>query len=255
MSEEIIMGIKLTILIVDDEAPARKKLRKFLSEERNITILEASDGQEAIEKIEQEKPDLVFLDIQMPKITGFEVIDAVGIDNMPALVFVTAYEQYAIDAFEVHALDYLLKPFDEQRFIKTYQRALDQIAAHHPQTAAVASVVTEIRKHEGNLQRILVKEASRYLFVKTADVMYFSSDEKYVELHTANKKKYLIRDTVVNLEQRLDTAKFVRIHRTTILNLDFLHEIQPYSHGDCIAVLNNGEQLTISRRYRDRLLK
>lgn len=249
------MEINLTVLIVDDEAPARKKIRKFLSETRNINILESTDGQEAIERIEQEKPDLVFLDIQMPKITGFEVIDAIGIDNMPAIVFVTAYEQYAIDAFEVHALDYLLKPFDEQRFAKTFKRALQQIAAHHRQTTVINNVMTEIRKHGGNLQRILVKEGSRYLFVKTADIMYIASDEKYAELHTGNKKKYLIRETFAHLEQLLDDSKFARIHRTTILNLDFLYEIQPYSHGDCIAVLNNGEHLSISRRYRDKILK
>lgn len=244
----------MKILIVDDESPARKKVRSFLSDETGVKIIEASDGQEAIQKIEQEHPDLVFLDIQMPKITGFQVIEAIGVENMPAIVFVTAYEQYAIDAFEVNALDYLLKPFDQQRFNKTYKRALEHITLKDNQSHSIKDVVDQIRKLEGDTQRILVKEGSRYFFVKTPDIMYISSDEKYAELHT-EKKKYLIRDTISNLEERLNETKFIRIHRTTILNIDFLHEIQPFSHGDCIAILKNGAQLSISRRYRDRILK
>lgn len=244
----------MKILIVDDEAPARKKLRSFLSEETGLTIIEAGDGREAIRTIEEETPDLVFLDIQMPKITGFQVIEAIGVEHMPPIVFVTAYDQYAIDAFEINAIDYLLKPFDQQRFKKTFARAVQQITLKDQQIRSLRGVVNEIRKHEGDSQRILVKEGSRYFFVKAPDIMYISSDEKYAELHT-EKKKYLIRDTITNLEVRLNEARFIRIHRTVILNIDFLHEIQPLSHGDCIAILKNGKQLAVSRRYRDRILK
>jgi two-component system, LytTR family, response regulator len=243
----------MKILIVDDEAAARKKIRSFLSDERNATIIEAGNGEEAVQLIEADRPDLIFLDIQMPRMTGFEVIDAVGADMMPAVVFVTAYDQYALDAFEVQAVDYLLKPYDQERFLKSFARAKERIELKSKKQESLEQLLSEIRKNEGYLQRVTVREGARFIFVPVAEILYFSSDEKYVELHTANKK-HLVRETIANLEQRLDPEKFVRIHRMFILNIGFLQEIQPWSHGDCIAILKNGEKLSVSRRFRGRLL-
>jgi two-component system LytT family response regulator len=250
---------EINILIVDDEQPARKKIRAYLTEEANIhSIIEAKDGIEAVQFIQEKKTDLVFLDIQMPGMNGFEVIEAVGIENMPAVVFVTAYDQYAIDAFEVQAVDYLLKPYDQERFRKSFNRALEQIEKKGSgmESAAAASVkrlLEEIKKEKKYLQRIMVKRGSRFFFVKPDKIMYISSEEKYIKLHTA-EGTYLIRDTMSRMEQHLDPAAFVRIHRSYIVNIDFIKEIQPWSHGDYIVILKNGARLNLSRRFSERLL-
>lgn len=245
----------MTILIVDDEAPARKKIRSFLLEEDGATvILEAENGEEATAMILKQHPELVFLDIQMPRVTGFEVIEAVGASAMPPVVFCTAFEQFALDAFEVQAIDYLLKPFDQERFKKAFQRAMTQIQLRQQQQGMLTKLLDEIKKKGSYLRQLMVKEGQRIFFVNVDEIYYITSEEKYVELHV-DKRRYLIRETMSNLETRLNPDKFVRTHRTTLLNLDFLQEIQPWSHGDCIALLKNGEKLNVSRRYRDRLLK
>ena len=247
---------EINILIVDDEQPARKKIRSYLKEEANIhSIAEAKDGIEAVQFIQGEKPDLVFLDIQMPGMNGFEVIEAVGIENMPAVVFVTAYDQYAIDAFEVQAVDYLLKPYDQERFRKSFNRSLEQIGSDIESFAAdsIQRLLEEIKKEKKYFQRIMVKRGSRFFFVKPNKIMYISADEKYVKLHTP-EDAYLIRETMSRMEQHLDPAKFARIHRSYIVNIDFIKEIQPWSHGDYIVILKNGQKLNLSRRYSDRLL-
>jgi len=250
---------EINILIVDDEQPARKKIRSYLAEEANIhSIAEAKDGIEAVQFIQEKKPDLVFLDIQMPGMNGFQVIEAVGIKNMPAVVFVTAYDQYAIDAFEVQAVDYLLKPYDQERFRKSFNRALDQIEkiGSGKESSAAVSVMRlleEINKEKQYLQRIMVKRGSRFFFVKSNEIMYISADEKYVKLHTA-EDTYLIRETMSRIERHLDPAVFVRIHRSYIVNIDFIKEIQPWSHGDYIVILKNGAKLNLSRRFSERLL-
>ncbi len=243
----------LSILIVDDEPPARKKIGAFLKQEKGITaVAEAANGLEAVKSIQEKKPDLVFLDIQMPGMNGFEVIETVGAENMPAVVFVTAYDQYALEAFEVQALDYLLKPFDQERFRKSFNRAVEQIQLKNENAAIFQKLLEEINREKKYLKRIMVNAGSRLFFVKTGDIMYISSDEKYVELHT-DKEAYLIRETMNSMEARLDPAKFARIHRSYLVNLDFIQEIQPWSHGDYVVILKNGTKLTASRRYRDQL--
>ncbi|MCA9743801.1 MAG: response regulator transcription factor [Deferribacteres bacterium] len=244
---------QLKILIVDDEPPARKKLRTFLKNRPEVSaVLEAGDGIAAVASIEQDKPDLIFLDIQMPGMTGLEVIEAVGSEAMPAVVFVTAYDQYAIEAFDVQAVDYLLKPYDAARFEMSFRRAVERLASRRESIAAILQAFDHLQQHGKNLERILVNSGQRYFFIKTAEIAYISAEEKYVQLHTVDKK-YLIRETMTRLEQRLDPAQFVRIHRSFFVNLDSIREMQPWSHGDYILILKNGEKLTVSRRYRERL--
>ncbi len=244
-------GIK--ILIVDDENPARKKIRSYLKEqEGSNAIVEAENGLDAVEKIREHQPDLIFLDIQMPGMTGFEVIETIGIENMPVVVFVTAYDQYAIDAFEVQAVDYLLKPFDQERFQKSFDRALEQIELKKNNIAILKNLLNEIKSEKKYLDRIMVNIGHRFFYVKTREIIYISAEEKYVYLHT-EKDHHLIRETMNNLEQQLDPFKFKRIHRSYIVNIDFIKEMQPWSHGDYVVILKNGTNLTLSRRFRDRL--
>jgi len=244
----------MKILVVDDESPARKKIRQFLKDEGIDPVLEAEDGVEAVKRIEEEKPDLVFLDIQMPLMTGFEVIRAVGVENMPAVVFVTAYDKYALEAFEVEAVDYLMKPFDQDRFKRSFDRAAERIRLEREQKESYQKILDQMRKREGFLQRIMVKQGPRFFYVKTDEIMYISAEQKYIELHT-EKKTFLIRETMNCIEESLDPANFVRIHRSALLNVEYMQEIQPWFHGDCTVILKTGEKLTLSRRYRDRLIK
>lgn len=243
----------LRVLVADDEQPARRKLRAFLKEEERIAaVFEAGDGLETVRAIREEKPDLVFLDVQMPGRDGFEVIEAVGAENMPAVVFVTAYDQYAIQAFEVEAVDYLLKPFDQARFRKSFDKALRKVRSSGDSAPALRKLVEEIQKQKRHLQRIMVNRGPRFFFIKTDEILFVSAAEKYVELKTA-KASYLVRETMNRMEELLDPARFVRIHRSAIVNIDQIAEIQPWSHGDSLIILKNGDRLTLSRRFRDRL--
>jgi two-component system LytT family response regulator len=246
---------KLKILIADDEKPARKKVISFL---KNINdefeLIESENGMETVEKILNEKPDLVFLDIQMPGMTGFEVIEQVGMEKMPAILFVTAYDQYAINAFEVNAVDYLLKPFDKERFEKAFNRAKEQIDLKSKKNDVVKNLLNEIKKEKKQIERILVNVGSRYFFVNVSEIIFITAEEKYVELNTA-KGKYLLRETMTKLEEELDQNIFARIHRSYIVNIEHIQEIQPWSHGDYVIIMKNGEKLSMSRRYRENLFE
>ena len=240
-------------LVVDDEQPARKKIISFLKTENEIDkIIEAGNGIEAIEKIKNENPDIVFLDIQMPGLDGFGVINEIGVEDMPSVVFVTAYDQYAINAFDVNAVDYLLKPFDKERFSKSFHRVMEEIKSKKRKTDDLKMILTELKKEKKYLERFLVSVGSKYFFVAVREIIFISSAEKYVELHTA-KGKYLLRDTMNNVEESLDPEKFARVHRSYIVSIDQVLEMQPWSHGDYIALLKSGEKLNVSRRYRGNL--
>jgi len=244
---------KLHILIVDDEQAARKKIRAYLDDmDEDHAIAEAENGLQALEHIKSNPVDLVFLDIQMPRMTGFEVLEAVGVADMPPVIFVTAYDQFAIDAFEVQALDYLLKPFDAPRFQKAYDRALKHLQQKNNQAALLTSLLSQIGKDKKYLQRLIVNVGERYFFVDSRDMVFLSAEEKYVKIHTM-KESFLTRDTLNSMEQRLDPDRFRRIHRSHIINLNFVKEMQPLSHGDYVVLMKNGAELIFSRRYRDRL--
>ena len=244
----------MTILVTDDEQPARRKLLSFIrSSACTCEVHEATNGIEALEKISALKPQLVFLDIQMPGMSGFEVIEHMGDHDMPFVVFVTAYDQYALDAFEVNAVDYLLKPFDRSRFQKAFERALERIASQKPVHENFSKLLAEINRTKTYSERFLVNSSSKYFFVQAADIRYISSEEKYVSLHT-DSGTFLLRDTMNNMEQKLNPATFTRVHRSYIVNVSCIKEIQPWSHGDYVIVLKNGERINLSRRYKSRLM-
>lgn len=246
---------KINVLIADDEKPARDKLISFLKNEQLIeNIFEAEDGIEAVKKINEKFPSLVFLDIQMPGMNGFEVIESVGINEMPPVIFVTAFDQFAINAFEVNAVDYLLKPFDIERFNKSFSRALEKLESKKENFTSLTKLLAEANKESNKLKRILVNKSSKYFFIKTEDIFFISSEEKYIEIHT-EREKYLLRHTMLGIEEKLETSKFKRIHRSYIVNLDYIKELQPFSHGDYIVILTNGEKIKMGRRYRSALFE
>ncbi len=245
----------LKILVADDEQPARKKLVKFLSSAgRSFIIEEASNGLEACEKIIDFKPDLLFLDIQMPGMTGIEVVQNIPSESIPLIIFVTAYDQFAIKAFEINAIDYLLKPFDQERFDLSFKRALERIEQKYGGKNEIAGFLNEIRKDKKYTERILVNSNGKYFFVPADDVIYIEAEEKYVLLHT-QKAKHLIRETMGNMEGKLNSEKFARIHRSYIVNINQIREMQPWGHGDYVVMLKNGVKLNMSRRFKDNLLK
>jgi two-component system LytT family response regulator len=245
----------INALIVDDEKPAREKIRTFLKEESFVSsIFEAKNGSEAVEMIKQGEADIVFLDIQMPGMNGFEVIEKVGAENMPIIIFVTAYDEYAIQAFEVQALDYLLKPFDQQRFRKSLNRALEQREIKNKNVLVIKKLLEGIKKEREYLRKILTKKGEKSFFLDTDEIFYIAAEKEYIMLYT-EKESYLIRNTMKKMEQHLNPKKFVRVHRSFIVNIDYIKEIQPWFHGDKVIVMENGKELKLSRRFRDRLFK
>ncbi|GAB3917441.1 LytR/AlgR family response regulator transcription factor [Larkinella terrae] len=245
-------------LIIDDEILARQAIRTLLQTVPSLAIVdEAANGTEAVLKILQHKPDLIFLDIQMPELDGFEVMKEIWSYHQPMVVFTTAYDQYALRAFEVNAIDYLLKPFNEVRFYQALNRAQERLAQQRtqPQVDALLGQLLrdETAQPEGAyLRRILVKETGRMSLVNTDDIRYLDADGNYITLHTS-QKPYLIYDSLTHLEARLDPATFVRIHRSHIVNLDYVAEIETHFNGEYIVRLTTGQQLKWSRSYRDNL--
>lgn len=243
----------MKVLIVDDEHPARKKIASFLRKRSEVKqIIEASNGKEAVDIIKKGNPDIVLLDIQMPGMNGFKVIEEIGASNMPLTIFVTAYDQYALNAFEVSALDYLLKPFDKERFYKSFDRAVERLALKQNSMQNIEAVILEMKK-ENYIERILVSAGIKHFFIPVREIIYISSAEKYVELNTLHGK-YLLRETMNNIAESLNPKHFTRIHRSYIINIEEISEMQPWTHGDYIVVMKNGKKLQMSRRFKDRLL-
>ncbi len=246
--------MRIRVLIVDDEALARRGIRQYLDAESDIEVVgECGDGLTAIDAIATLRPDLVFLDISMPEADGFDVVEAVGPDNMPPTIFVTAYDQYAVRAFEIHALDYLLKPVEPERIRAALARARAQFAARRDDLAArIAAVLGELgggqaRRH---VRRLPIKKAGRVILVDVDDVMRFEATGNYIEVHT-RERMHLLRETLTGLETRLDPQAFIRVSRSCIVNACHVRELQPQFSGDFVVVLADDSEVQGSRRYRD----
>lgn len=249
--------MKIRALIVDDEPLARERLRKLLEKEPEIELLgECADGVAAVEVIRRQSPDLVFLDVTMPELDGFGVLAQIGGERMPAVVFTTAHDQFALKAFEVHAVDYLLKPFDQERFHTALRRAVGQVRQRQTGdlnqrlNALLADVRSESKSKYA--ERIAVKSSGRVVFVKVDDIDWVEAADNYVSLHVGHEE-HLHRETMSALETQLPPRKFMRISRSTIVNVDRIKELQPLFHGEYAVILRNGAKLTLSRSYREKL--
>lgn len=239
----------LRALIVDDEDLARQRIRHLLLKEPDVEVVgECAHGVEAVRAIEALAPDLVFLDIQMPELDGFGVVEAVGADHMPATLFVTAYDQHALRAFEVHALDYLLKPFDPERFRAALDRARRWCATGG--RPDLSGLLEGLRKERPWLDRVLVRQGDRHVLLRCGNIQWIEAEDNYVRLHVEGTS-FLLRQTMAGILQRLDPAQFRRIHRSAIVNLDFIRELQPWTSGDHLVLMKDGTKLTLSRTYRD----
>jgi len=240
---------------VDDEPLARTRIRSLLEREPDMTIVgECGDGQQAVSLINELHPDLLFLDVQMPVLDGFGVLESLSIEQIPAVIFVTAYDRYALRAFEVHALDYLLKPFDRDRFQRALARARTELQREEKMEATekLLALIEDVQSQRKPLQRLVIKAAGRVFFLRLEEIDWIEAAGNYVKLHVGTET-HLLRETMNALEGRLDPQQFVRIHRSTIVHLDRIQELQPWFHGDYRVILHDGTQLTLSRGYRPKL--
>ena len=243
-------------LIVDDEPFAREYLRDLLKAYPDIRVVgEASNGTEALELIARFRPDLLFLDIQMPEMDGFELLDRLDPKHPPHVIFVTAHDQYAVKAFEVHALDYLLKPFDRPRFQRSVDKAI--AALRDPESPAwiarLKALTADLEQEGSYLTRLRIRGRGRIYFVDCRVIQCIVAAGNYVALHT-DQDEHLMRTTMHALEERLDPERFVRVHRSAMVNLDHVTELQPQGRGEYRLLLANGRRLPLGRKYRNRLL-
>ncbi|MFI5228551.1 MAG: LytR/AlgR family response regulator transcription factor [Gemmatimonadales bacterium] len=246
---------KIRTLIVDDEELGRDRLQTLLASQPDVEIIGVCvDGPSAVETIEREQPDLVFLDVQMPGMDGFEVIDTIDPAHLPAVVFVTAHDGHAIRAFEIHALDFLLKPFDQTRFEKALERARGQVrrAAGPAIDSRLVSLLEELHEERKYPERLIVKSSGRVFFIRTEELDWVEASGNYVKIHTATDA-HLLRESMKNMEAKLDPKTFVRIHRSAIVNIDRIKELEPWFHGEYIVIMRDGTRLTASRVFSDRL--
>jgi two-component system, LytTR family, response regulator len=243
---------KIRVLIVDDEPIARRGIGQQLKGEPEIEIVgECADGMEAVAAIKTKSPDLVFLDVQMPEMDGFEVIEAVGVERMPRVIFVTAYDQYTLRAFEVHALDYLLKPFDRDRFVKALNHAKSSLQRGEFNRQLIRLLDDRLAARKP-LERLVIKSGGRIYFLNVEEVDWIEAADNYVELHVG-RESHLLRETISGLAARLDPARFLRIRHSTIVNIERVKELRPLFRGEYLIVLRDGTELTSSRRYRKNL--
>ncbi len=243
---------KIRTLIVDDEPLARERIRTLLQAEPDIEVVgECANAEEAVTALKQQGPDLLFLDVQMPGMDGFEVLHSVEPERLPLVIFVTAYDQHALKAFEVHALDYLLKPFKQARFRQTVQRAR-QLLGNRDAAAASKNLLALLGQTlpPEHLTRIPVRNGDRVVFVKTSQLDYIESAGNYVVLHSG-KENHVVRETLTALEQKLDPKQFIRISRSALVNVEQIKELQPLFKGEYAVLLQNGKQLTMTRGLRE----
>jgi two-component system, LytTR family, response regulator len=237
-------------LIVEDEPHARRYLRQLLSEEPRVAIVgEAAGGAEGADLVHRLSPDLVFLDIQMPDLSGFDLIAEIGVENMPVFIFVTAYSEYAVRAFEVEAVDYLCKPFDRERLSASLERAMRRLQRGNAPLARGGPEGAHVKAGRW-LSRLPVKEKDGIVFVPVDGILWIEAADKYVELHT-EERTYLARQTIQKLEESLDPTRFVRIHRSTIVRKAAVRGLHPLFHGDYLVRLDNGTELMLSRNFRE----
>jgi len=271
------MAVSYRTVIVDDEPLARERIRTLLKRHPEFEIAaECADGPAAVAAITRMSPDVVFLDVQMPGMDGFEVLRAIvpretdrpgekdeagaragekiKIERTPAIIFVTAYDQYALRAFDSNAFDYLLKPFDRQRFERTLARVSRQIETEKRDhlSARLEALVRALQPSPRFLERLVVRTAGRVTFLKAEEIDWIEAAGNYACIHTG-AEAHLLRETMAMLESKLDPAKFVRIHRSVIVNLDRVREIQPSFHGDAVVLIRGGKRLPLSRSYREKL--
>ena len=255
--------MKIRALIVDDEPLARQRIRLLAQDEPDLECVgECSNGADAIAAIGRNPPDLVFLDVQMPEMDGFEVLEGIPRDRLPAIVFTTAYDKHAVRAFEIHALDYLLKPYTTQRFTQALDRARKWIEStdRAEEDDRLRRLIREVL-HEGKsgdtaatdsqkIDRFVAKRQGRTQFVRADEVDWIESDGNYIRLH-AGTASHLVRGTIATCEERLDSKQFVRVHRRYIVNMERIREVQPWFGGDYVILLKNGQQVRLSRTYRE----
>jgi two-component system, LytTR family, response regulator len=244
----------LSVLIVDDEPLARQGIRMVLDNDPDIGVVyEANDGKQAIQSLRAHEPHIVFLDVQMPQMSGFEVLRSADLENVPAVVFVTAYDKYAIEAFEVQALDYVLKPFTVERLNRAIERAKSMVRSGKGRLdARVLAALEQIAQGPEHLTRLAVKSGGMTTFLEVETVDWIAAAENYVELH-AGKARHLLQVTMNRLASRLDPATFVRIHRSMIVNVKRIRSVQPQFHGEYIVTLVSGQQLRSGRTYHETL--
>ncbi len=243
-------------LIIDDEALARRRLRSMLSKNPALEVTaECANGEEAVVAILNSSPDLIFLDVQMPEMDGFEVLEAISRENMPAVIFVTAYDQYALKAFEVHAVDYLLKPFNRDRLEQALSRAMTALEnrAVGGLNRSILALLDKLKEGVPYARRLLVKVHGRIHLVPVNDIEWIEADDYYARVHLG-QDSFLIRESLSHLQQRLDPRQFLRIHRSSIINVRYIKELQSWFHGEYLVILKNGTKLHISRNYQKDVL-
>jgi len=247
---------KIRTVIVDDEELARDRIQTLLEQQSDVEIVGVcTDGPSAVETIDRTQPDLVFLDVQMPGMNGFEVVDNLERTKLPAVVFVTAHDAHALKAFEIHALDFLLKPFDQTRFEKALERARGQLNQSKGTTildSRLVSLLEELHEERKYSERLIVKSSGRVFFVRTEEIDWVEASGNYVKIHTKSDA-HLLRESMKNMEAKLDPKTFVRIHRSAIVNIDHIKELEPWFHGEYIVIMRDGTRLTASRVFSDRL--
>ena len=244
----------LRAFVIDDEAPARRKILRFLNQDPDVTVVgEAKNGREAVRGIQRTKPDLLFLDVQMPGMDGFDVVRALEPGPIPRIVFVTAHDQYAIQAFDVHAFGYLLKPFDEARFTKVLRDAKKHLSKDldNEIAARLKMLLAEVQQQRQKPARLLVQQEGRAFFVSPGKIDWVQSEKNYLNLHLGDQT-YTIRGTLEGLEEKLDSSQFVRLNRSCLVRLDFIRELQNWFHGEYRVVLQSGVTQTWTRRYLNR---
>lgn len=257
--------MKIRTLIVDDEAEAREGGRLLLQKDADIALVGmCKNGLEAIQMIKEEKPDLVLLDIQMPEINGFEVLSSLVENSMPTVIFITAYDQYALKAFEIHAVDYLLKPFTDERFFQALNYAKQHInstslnSVHQKLHNLIDSYQAQIPEQTDHLvqevnlrsERLIIKSSGKIVFMQLPEIIWIEAYDYYIKIHLKDKT-YLVRESMKRMNEKLPAKQFVRIHKSSIVNLQYVRELEPYQNGEYFVHLSTGQKLKLSRSYRE----